>query len=144
MLACTTESRRAFRHSFSLHYIIFFFPFCEIVYERLNYLYWNSIKWANKWNKSIRIKLVIINFDWICQLNKIWNNKIKQNKLLRRPGIEPGSQEWESCMIPLHQRRLQGLEEVIFVIWTWNWIVPTYNKPSFKQLQMHFTNRWTC
>ena len=26
--------------------------------------------------------------------------------LVRRPGIEPGSQEWESCMIPLHQRRL--------------------------------------
>ena len=26
-------------------------------------------------------------------------------KNLRRPGIEPGSQEWESCMIPLHQRR---------------------------------------
>ena len=25
--------------------------------------------------------------------------------MLRRPGIEPGSQEWESCMIPLHQRR---------------------------------------
>ena len=24
---------------------------------------------------------------------------------VRRPGIEPGSQEWESCMIPLHQRR---------------------------------------
>ena len=27
---------------------------------------------------------------------------------LRRPGIEPGSQEWESCMIPLHQRRSHG------------------------------------
>ena len=27
---------------------------------------------------------------------------------LRRPGIEPGSQEWESCMIPLHQRRQLG------------------------------------
>ena len=25
-------------------------------------------------------------------------------KNLHRPGIEPGSQEWESCMIPLHQR----------------------------------------
>ncbi len=24
---------------------------------------------------------------------------------VRRPGIEPRSQEWESCMIPLHQRR---------------------------------------
>ena len=24
---------------------------------------------------------------------------------MRRPGIEPESQEWESCMIPLHQRR---------------------------------------
>ena len=28
----------------------------------------------------------------------------KKNSM-RRPGIEPGSQEWESCMIPLHQRR---------------------------------------
>ena len=25
---------------------------------------------------------------------------------MRHPGIEPGSQEWESCMIPLHQRRM--------------------------------------
>ena len=25
---------------------------------------------------------------------------------MRRPGIEPGSREWESCMIPLHQRRM--------------------------------------
>ena len=32
---------------------------------------------------------------------------IKTQKIhVRRPGIEPGSQEWESCMIPLHQRRL--------------------------------------
>ena len=28
-----------------------------------------------------------------------------RRKSVRRPGIEPGSQEWESCMIPLHQRR---------------------------------------
>jgi hypothetical protein len=27
-------------------------------------------------------------------------------KGLRRPGIEPGSPEWESSMIPLHQRRI--------------------------------------
>lgn len=26
-------------------------------------------------------------------------------KAMRRPGIETGSQEWEPCMIPLHQRR---------------------------------------
>ena len=32
----------------------------------------------------------------------LWGIKKKK---LRRPGIEPGSQEWESCMIPLHQRR---------------------------------------
>ena len=32
------------------------------------------------------------------------NQKSKKN-CVRRPGIEPGSQEWESCMIPLHQRR---------------------------------------
>ena len=29
---------------------------------------------------------------------------------MRRPGIEPGSQEWESCMIPLHQRRNLSLD----------------------------------
>ena len=32
------------------------------------------------------------------------NRKIKL-ETLRRPGIEPGAQEWESCMLPLHQRR---------------------------------------
>ncbi len=34
--------------------------------------------------------------------------KIKSK--MRRPGIEPESQEWESCMIPLHQRRLRSLK----------------------------------
>ena len=29
-------------------------------------------------------------------------NKFKRN--LRRPGIEPGSRDWETRMIPLHQR----------------------------------------
>ena len=33
------------------------------------------------------------------------NKKFSKTIKLRRPGIEPGSQEWESCMIPLHQRR---------------------------------------
>ena len=36
---------------------------------------------------------------------------------MRRPGIEPGSQEWESCMIPLHQRRkleMPGIEPGAF------------------------------
>ena len=26
------------------------------------------------------------------------------SKKVHCPGIEPGSQEWESCMIPLHQQ----------------------------------------
>ena len=37
---------------------------------------------------------------------------------MRRPGIEPESQEWESCMIPLHQRRyileMSGIEPETF------------------------------
>ena len=36
---------------------------------------------------------------------------------LRRPGIEPGSQEWESCMIPLHQRRLPTGMTLLFDIY---------------------------
>ncbi|KAE9532174.1 hypothetical protein AGLY_010376 [Aphis glycines] len=32
-----------------------------------------------------------------------WLSNRLKNKV-HRPGIEPGSQEWESCMIPLHQR----------------------------------------
>ena len=34
-------------------------------------------------------------------------------KGVRRPGIEPGSQEWESCMIPLHQRRTAWASECL-------------------------------
>ena len=36
-----------------------------------------------------------------------------EKKILRRPGIEPGSQEWESCMIPLHQRRFMRYRSVM-------------------------------
>ena len=37
--------------------------------------------------------------------------------LVRRPGIEPGSQEWESCMIPLHQRRLLcGIFSTVIIV----------------------------
>ena len=35
-------------------------------------------------------------------------------KAMRRPGIETGSQEWESCMIPLHQRRVFLHHDTIF------------------------------
>ena len=37
-------------------------------------------------------------------------------KEVRRPGIEPGSQEWESCMIPLHQRRSYTIDFNILLI----------------------------
>ena len=36
---------------------------------------------------------------------------------MRCPGIEPESQEWESCMIPLHQQRkleMPGIEPGAF------------------------------
>ena len=36
--------------------------------------------------------------------------------LLHCPGIEPGSQEWESCMIPLHQQCLQVAQPSLFPI----------------------------
>ena len=45
---------------------------------------------------------------------------------VRRPGIEPGSQEWESCMIPLHQRRLD--------IPLWKNRNPQIMKINFSQL----------
>ena len=34
----------------------------------------------------------------------------KKVKKVHCPGIEPGSQEWESCMIPLHQQCLLAAE----------------------------------
>lgn len=34
-------------------------------------------------------------------------NKTKSN--LRNTGIEPVAQEWESCMLPLHQLRIQRI-----------------------------------
>ena len=44
-------------------------------------------------------------------------------KSLRRPGIEPGSQEWESCMIPLHQRRSVSVRADTVVYITDKWLV---------------------
>ena len=38
-------------------------------------------------------------------ITKVKKFVLQGKKTVRRPGIEPGSQEWESCMIPLHQRR---------------------------------------
>ena len=43
---------------------------------------------------------------WHCRNYMLWKIIVERWKNLRRPGIEPGSQEWESCMIPLHQRRV--------------------------------------
>ena len=40
----------------------------------------------------------------------------KNNIFVRRPGIEPGSQEWESCMIPLHQRRIDIVQSTLSLI----------------------------
>ena len=34
---------------------------------------------------------------------------------MRRPGIEPEAQEWESWMLPLHQRRLLGNEHTYLI-----------------------------
>ena len=54
---------------------------------------------------------------------------------VRQPGIEPGSQEWESCMIPLHYWRLsklllRSLDKGMSV---------TTNKPAIWQIMIHFT-----
>ena len=40
------------------------------------------------------------------------SDRILQNINMHCPGIEPGSQEWESCMIPLHQQCLTMLQSV--------------------------------
>ena len=50
-----------------------------------------------------------------CSANEIYLGG--KRKDMRCPGIEPGSQEWESCMIPLHQQRfveMPGIEPGAF------------------------------
>ena len=53
-------------------------------------------------------------------------------KTLRRPGIEPGSQEWESCMIPLHQRRFDIPEQDL------------RNEQLFQELSSSVTSVGAC
>ena len=47
----------------------------------------------------------LMHFPYIARSNCMASFNYADEKDMRRPGIEPGSQEWESCMIPLHQRR---------------------------------------
>ena len=50
---------------------------------------------------------------YAAQFVLLWKN------LLHRPGIEPGSKEWESSMIPLHQRCYMQLGgEQNRLVWT--------------------------
>ena len=49
--------------------------------------------------------------DSLLEGNKRHANKVSQEpegekKLMRMPGVEPGSQAWEACMMPLHYMRL--------------------------------------
>ena len=55
---------------------------------------------------------------------------------LRRPGIEPGSQEWESCMIPLHQRRNLSL--------VWSPHEPATADLRFHKQLIHFGGKFHC
>ena len=38
-------------------------------------------------------------------------------KTLRKPGVEPGSQAWEACMMPLHYMRMWHVIEVCVGTW---------------------------
>ena len=71
----------------------------ELFQEKYLVLFWSISRsfYFHKWHKLskrysglICMKKHVINVKW---------------KIMRRPGIEPESQEWESCMIPLHHRR---------------------------------------
>ena len=37
---------------------------------------------------------------------------------MRMPGIEPGSQAWEACMMPLHYMRCDGAGDTLDTIFT--------------------------
>ena len=54
---------------------------------------------------------------------------------VRQPGIEPRSQEWESCMIPLHYWRLLKLLLRSFD----KGMSVTTNKPAIWQIMIHLT-----
>lgn len=51
---------------------------------------------------SFRRKENVISLEYLRNENCLFVHGWKKN--LHCPGIEPGSQEWESCMIPLHQQ----------------------------------------
>ena len=69
------------------------------------WIFFNS-NTAKELNSDPRMKTI-----WRFIFTRVHRYKANQveigvaTKYVRRPGIEPGSQEWESCMIPLHQRR---------------------------------------
>ena len=44
--------------------------------------------------------------QYSCPARQQW---LGQGVLLRMPGVEPGSQAWEACMMPLHYMRSSGI-----------------------------------
>ena len=68
---------------------------------------WYSMadKWIHVWNIVYLAQKTLINCLPAERFRTVSVLRCVPKKIVRRPGIEPGSQEWESCMIPLHQRR---------------------------------------
>ena len=44
------------------------------------------------------------------RLFRLFCRKVKQERSMRRPGIEPRANAWRAFMLPLHHRRLRYVE----------------------------------
>ena len=42
------------------------------------------------------------------------HDKTQEEGKMRLPGVEPGSQAWEACMMPLHYMRLETEVQSLF------------------------------
>ena len=68
-----------------------------------------SLWYSHSWEKvNARERLIFLDQNKYDMLISFTHIEVKKERVtmkkLHCPGIEPGSQEWESCMIPLHQQ----------------------------------------
>jgi hypothetical protein len=50
---------------------------------------------------------------------------------MRTPGIEPGAQAWEACMLPLHYERVPKIERIFA-----HRLTPVMSPPSEKAINL--------
>ena len=67
-----------------------------------------GLRWSSGYDARLtRERSPVQSWDEVVLVFSKFSRKTNRDENMRTPGIEPGAQAWEACMLPLHYERLR-------------------------------------